>query len=74
VNDLKEIWNSVLAQMAEEVSAVSFDTWIKPIKPVALNGNVITLSVGTSPNKNMVLTKFRSMIESCLELAADRSF
>lgn len=74
MNDLKEIWSSVLAQMAEEVSAVSFDTWIKPIKPVALNGNVITLSVGTSPNKNMVLTKFRSMIESCLELAADRSF
>lgn len=74
MNELNEIWDSVLSQMAEEVSAVSFDTWIKPIKAVGLGSDTITLSVGSSLNKNMIMTKFRSMIESCLELAADRSF
>lgn len=39
--ELKEIWESVLSQMAEEISAVSFETWIKPVKPVSINGNEI---------------------------------
>lgn len=60
--------------MSEEISAVSFDTWIKPIRPVAINGNEITLAVGSGLNKNMIMTKFRSMLESCLELAAGQSF
>lgn len=74
MDELKNIWDNVLLQMSEEISAVSFDTWIKPIKPVSLSETSITLSVGSTPNKNMVMTKFRSMIQSCLELAAGRSF
>ncbi len=74
MTELKEIWDSVLAQMAEEISAVSFDTWIKPVKAVSLDASTLVLSVGSSTNKNMLLTKFRSMIESCLEFAAGRSY
>lgn len=74
MKEITEIWASVLKQMAEEISAVSFDTWIKPINPVEITGNEITLSVKSALNKNMVMTKFRSMIESCLEYASGRSF
>lgn len=74
MKEISEVWTSVLTQMSEEISAVSFDTWIKPIRPVAINGNEITLAVGSGLNKNMVMTKFRSMLESCLELAAGGSF
>ena len=74
MKEITEIWESVLKQMAEEISAVSFDTWIKPINPVEITGNEITLSVKSALNKNMVMTKFRSMIESCLEYASGRSF
>lgn len=72
--ELKEIWESVLSQMAEEISAVSFETWIKPVKPVSINGNEIVLSVKSSVNKDLVMTKFRSMLESCIEFAAGQSF
>ncbi len=72
--ELKEIWESVLSQMAEEISAVSYETWIKPIKPVSVSGNEIVLSVKSSVNKDLVMTKFRSMIESCIEFAAGQSF
>ena len=73
MKEITEIWESVLKQMAEEISAVSFDTWIKPINPVEITGNEITLSVKSALNKNMVMTKFRSMIESCPEYASGRS-
>ena len=74
VSEIEKIWASVLTQMSEEISAVSFDTWIKPIKAVALGANEITLAVSGSVNKNMIMTKFRSMIESCIELASGRSY
>lgn len=74
VSELEKLWESVLTQMSEEISAVSFDTWIKPIKAVALGANEITLAVNGSVNKNMIMTKFRSMIESCIELASGRSY
>lgn len=74
VSEIEKIWGSVLTQMSEEISVVSFDTWIKPIKPVELSANEIVLSVANSINKNMIMTKFRSMIESCIEFAAGRSY
>lgn len=74
LNDLNEIWDSVLRQMAEEISAVSFETWIKSAEPVEIRGNEIVLSVGNSLNKQMLMTKFRSMIESCIELETGRTF
>ncbi len=73
MRELNEVWDSVLKQMSEEISSVSFETWIKPVMPVSLDGNDIVLSVKSSLSKNMLMTKFRSMIESCLELAAGTS-
>lgn len=63
-----EIWASVLHQLAEEVSTVSYDTWIKPIEPIAFTDTAVTLGVPNSLHKNMIMTKFRSLIESCIEL------
>ncbi len=60
--------------MAEEISAVSFETWIKAAEPVEIRGSEIVLSVGNSLNKQMLMTKFRSMIESCIELETGRSY
>lgn len=74
MNEINEIWDSVLAQMAEEISAVSFETWIKTVEPVEIKGNEIVLSVKNSLNKNMLVTKFRSMLESCIEIAAGRTY
>lgn len=73
MKEINELWQNVLLQMSEEISAASFDTWIKTIKPISLDGSGITLSVGSSLNKNMIMTKFRSMLESCLEFAAGQS-
>ncbi len=74
MNELNDIWENVLIQMSEEISAASYDTWIKPIKPIALNGSEITLSVKSTLHKNMLTTKFRSMLESCIELAAGSAY
>ena len=74
VEQLNKIWKQALAELAQEISGVSFDTWIKPIKPLELTETSIRLSVPGSLNKNMIMTKFRSMLESCIEMAAGRPY
>lgn len=74
MDQLTNIWNRVLDELALEVSGVSYDTWIKPIKPLELTETSVRLSVPGSLNKDMILTKFRSMIESCIENAAGHPY
>lgn len=74
MNDLTEIWGGVQRQMAEEISAVSYETWIKPIVPLEIRGGEIVLSVASTLNKNMVMNKFRSMLESCIELETGKNY
>lgn len=74
MEQLTNIWNKVLTQLSMEFSSVSYNTWIKPIKPLELTETSIRLSVPGSLNKDMILTKFRSMIESCVESATGRFY
>ncbi len=74
MEDLKQIWKNVQRQLAEEISAVSYDSWIKPIKPVSMDDTKVTLKVPFSVNKNMIMTKYFSLIESCIESVTSHSF
>lgn len=67
MDSISTIWEKVKELLGEEVSKVSFDTWIKPIKPVMYDGKKVTLKVPFGVNKNMIMTKYFSLIESCLE-------
>lgn len=40
-----DIWNSCLHLIREEIMPQSFDTWFKPIKPVRLEDNILTIEV-----------------------------
>lgn len=74
MDELTQLWNRVLSDLSQEVSGVSFDTWMKPIQPLALTETAIRLSVPSDINKTMILTKFRSMLESSIEFAAGRPY
>ena len=74
MDELTQLWNQVLSDLSQEVSGVSFDTWMKPIKPLALTETSIRLSVPSDINKTMIMTKFRSMLESSIEFAAGRAY
>ncbi len=74
MEQLTTLWTRVTEELAQEVSGVSFDTWIKPIRPLALTETTLRLMVPGNLNKDMILTKFRSMLESCVESAAGRSY
>jgi len=74
LEELKQIWKKVLKDLSQEISAVSFDSWIKPIEPVTINDTRIVLKVPFAVNKNMIMTKYFSLIESCLESVTSHKF
>jgi len=74
VEELKRIWERVQGDLADEISAVSFDTWIKPIEAVSIDDTKIILKVPFAVNKNMIMTKYFSLIESSLESVTSHKF
>ena len=74
MQELERIWKKVAEELSKEISAVSYDSWIKPITPEGIDETKITLKVPFSVNKNMIMTKYFSLIESCLEAVTSRKF
>ena len=78
MENINDIWGNVTKQLRDEMSTVAFDTWIKPIKPVEGAGDSITLCVPGglqkgSLNKSMIMTKYRSLIESSIKNVTGKS-
>ena len=46
--DHVQVWQNCLAKIKEGVNAQSFSTWFEPIRPLRLDGSVLTIQV---PNK-----------------------
>ncbi len=74
MQELERIWKKVAQELSKEISAVSYDSWIKPITPEGIDETKITLKVPFSVNKNMIMTKYFSLIESCLEAVTSHKF
>ncbi len=74
MEELKQIWEKVLEDLSKEISVVSYDSWIKPIRAEAIDDTKITLKVPFAVNKNMIMTKYFSLIESCLESVTSHKF
>lgn len=45
VKDCKTAWDSILTFVKEQIGQQSFDTWFKPIVPLGLDDNVLTIQV-----------------------------
>ncbi len=74
MNSLNEIWNKVRAELKDEVSAVSFDSWIKPIEPYAIDDRKLTLKVPFGVIKDMIMSKYFLLIGSCLESVTSKKY
>ena len=70
--ELEQIWGNVVAMLADEISEVSFNSWIKPVKAVSITDSEIVLCVPYGVNRNMIMTKYFSLIESCLEAVTSK--
>ena len=70
MESLVEIWKKVLEIIKPEFAQmmVSYDTWIETIIPVSINNNIITLSVPYEYNRDIITSRYTSLIKNALKI------
>ena len=63
---MESIWDKVTKIIQEKVSKQNFDTWIKPIKIVAMEDKCVQLSVPNKFFKDWLMDNYLSMIKNTL--------
>ncbi len=62
----KKVWNECLQFIRENVSEEIFSAWFRPIKPVSLNGNVLTIEVPTNLYYEWIETHYIDLLRTAL--------
>lgn len=63
---MESVWDKVTKIIQEKVSKQNFDTWIKPIKIVAMEDKCVQLSVPNKFFKDWLMDNYLSMIKNTL--------
>jgi chromosomal replication initiator protein len=63
---MKKIWQDALEILETKISEQNISTWIKPIYPVRLVGNVLTIEVPNKFIKDWIKDNYRKIIEETL--------
>ena len=64
--NIKKIWLETLVALEEKISEQNMSTWIKPVNPVKISGNVLTVEVPNKFIKDWVKDNYKNIIEETL--------
>ena len=75
MNQVTEYWNEALKIIEEESSSlVSFETWIKPLVPLDIEGNNFILKIGDSFYKEMIEKRYMSLIKNSIKTVTSKEY
>ena len=64
--DVETLWNNFLADIKENISSLSYDTWFRDTKLVSLHNNVATIIVPMPVHKKHLIDNYKDVIEDKL--------
>lgn len=73
-DDLNTLWNKTIKVIEDELSEVSFNTWIKPIQPYSIEDNKINLVVKNNFTKGILDSRYSKLIKSAIKLITDKDY
>ena len=66
MQELKDIWNLVLNLIEKEVTAVSFDLWIKTLEPLEIKRDKLVLLSPSTTAKTQLLKNHSLVLKTCI--------
>ena len=66
MENITSYWEKARMLLKENLTGVSFDTWIKPLEPVSYEGGIFTFATETDFLRNMISSRYSSIISACL--------
>ena len=73
MSNINFYWEKARMLLKENLTGVSFDTWIKPLEPVLYKDGIFTLATETDFLKNMISSRYSSMISACLSTVIEET-
>ena len=73
-SEIKPIWDKCLPILEQEISAVSFSTWIKPLSPHSMDINSILLSTDADIVKSMVINRYTDLIKNVVKEVTGKEY
>lgn len=72
--DIHTIWDNALAVLEHETSSISFNTWIKDLSPVGIEGNVFIVQSSEDFFRSMIQSRYRALITNVLKQVCNKEF
>ncbi|TCO78060.1 chromosomal replication initiator protein DnaA [Marinisporobacter balticus] len=71
---LSEIWQKSLDLIKTELTEVSYNTWLKPIEPLSINGKTIVLAVANDFSKGILEARYATLIINAIKQITSEEF
>lgn len=71
---LSDIWNRTLELLKEEMTEISYNTWILTIEPISIDSNTLTLGVPADFQKGILESRYSYLIKNALKQIAHKDF
>ncbi len=72
--NISQLWNKTLELLKDELTEVSFNTWIKSIKPISIIDNIISLEVPNDFIRGIIQARYISLITNSLKQVTNEDF
>ncbi len=69
-----DLWQKTLQLVRNEITDVSFDTWIKAIEPVSIKGDQLYLCVPNDFTKSILEGRYTSLISNAAKQVSSKSY
>lgn len=73
-SQLNNIWERTLNLLKNELTEISFNTWIKTIEPVSLNSDSIDLGVPAEFNKGILESRYSTLIKNAIKQVTSKDY
>ena len=76
VDEMNELWSRVCDTLikSEAVTDISYETWIKPLKPQGIVGDRFILQIDNAFMRNIVKTRYSDLIRNAIKSITHREY
>lgn len=71
---LDNLWSKALELLRNELTEISFNTWIKTIEPVSMDSGVIELGVPAEFNKGILDSRYSVLIKNAIKQLSSKDY
>jgi len=71
---LKENWAKVLELLKEEVTEISFKTWLEPISPMYIEDSKLYIEVPSDFHRNNIMSRFNELLKNTIKYVENSEY